>query len=309
MKKKLAIIVLLPVLIFAVCVFLFYPNNKKQPKTHNEIPKRIVSLAPNITEILFALRAGDKIVGISNNSDFPVQTEQIAKVGTFWKPDTETIISLKPDLVITLWFQQQKQTAATLESLGYNVLTVKIETIPDLFTAIRQIGEKTSPENLSRNLTGKLKAEINSLQTKYSDYETKKVLWAVQSEPLRAAGCDTFISELIEIAGGENIVPKSLQKYPSLSTEELLMRKPEVIIHSAVVGVEPQKQHETVRSRWEKWKKIPAVKNKRIYIVNPDAVTRLGPRITEGIKIIAQCLHNPDNINPDWKVFGKDNEK
>jgi len=304
MIKRITITALIVLSIIAGGAFLFFSNGSENLQTlPDKPPQRIVSLAPNITEILFALGAGDKVIGVSNNSDYPERTERITKVGTFWKPDTETVVSLAPDLVITLWFQQQKQTAQTLKTLGYDVLVLKIETVDDLFEAIKKIADALGCSDTGKKLAADIKNKIDTLENKYRTDNPKKVLWVIQNEPIRTAGQDTFINRLIEIAGGKNIVPPSLQKYPSLPTEELLARSPEVIIHSAVTGIDIGKQRETVRKKWQEWKQIPAVRNERIYIINPDTVQRLGPRLPEGIKTIAGCLHNPETIEQKYRVF------
>lgn len=304
MFKKIAITVFILLFSAGGGVFLLLTGKSDTRQTiTDKPPQRIVSLAPNVTEILFALGAGDKVVGVSNNSDYPEPAKKITRVGTFWKPDTETVVSLEPELVITLSFSQQKQTARTLESLGYNVLTLEIEKIPDLYEAIKKIADAAGCSETGERLAGELKSKIAALESKYKSESPKKVLWVIQNDPIRTAGRETFINRLIEIAGGENIVPPSLQKYPSLPTEELLARSPEVIIHSAATGVDVKAQRETIRRKWEKWRQIPAVKNKRIYIINPDTVQRLGPRLPSGIKTVARCLHNPGAVEQKYKIF------
>ena len=116
-----------------------------------------MSLAPNITEILFALGLSDKIVAVSNDSDYPLEAAGINKVGTFWQPSTESIISTKPDLVVTLWFAQQKSVADTLEQLGYNVLVLRMDKFRDLPEAIQQIGIATGAKEQAEKLTNLLR--------------------------------------------------------------------------------------------------------------------------------------------------------
>ena len=286
----------LPLLfLFLVCTVVIISSSKTQQKTRNiiadKIPERIVSLAPNITEILFALGLSDKIVAVSNDSDYPPEAAGINKVGTFWQPSTESIISTKPDLVVTLWFAQQKSVADTLEQLGYNVLVLRMDKFRDLPEAIQQIGIATGAKEQAEKLTKEIENKINELKAKYSRDEKERVLWVIQEEPLRVAGRNTFLNELIEFAGGENAIGKTFQQYPSISTEELLSCGAEVIIQSAMSKDNIESQQENVEHFWSKYPNLPAVKKGRIYVLYSDAILRLGPRLPEGIETIADYIY------------------
>lgn len=254
-------------------------------------PARIVSLAPNITEILFALGLDEKIVALSSDSDYPLEATDRKKVGTFWQPNTEAIIASKPDLVITLWFEQQSQVAESLKRLGYPVLTLKIEKIEELLAAIQKIGAATGCKARAEKLVKDISNRLNDLQSKFSSTRKIKVLWVVQAEPLRVAAENTFVNELIELAGGENAIGPTIQQYPPLGTEELLVCGAEVIIQSAMGTANMPRQQKTVEKFWSRWANLAAVKNNRIYVVQPDTVLRLGPRLCQGVELIANCLH------------------
>ncbi len=254
-------------------------------------PYRIVSLAPNLTEILFALGLEEQVVGVSNDSDYPPEAANKKKIGTFWQPSTEAIIACKPDLVITLWFEQQKAVADSLERLGYKILSLKIEKIEELLTAIQEIGTITDCKSQAEELLERLNSQLNDLQLRLSSANKVKVLWVVQVEPLRISGRDTFINELIKLASGENAIGDTLQQYPPIGTEEILTCGAEVIIQSAMGTGDMAEQQKAAEKFWSGWKNVPAVRNNRIYVVEPDTVTRLGPRLYEGLELIARCLH------------------
>jgi len=256
-------------------------------------PARIVSLAPDITEILFALGLDEKIAAVSSDSDYPPAAARKNKVGTFWQPNTEAVIASKPDLVIAQWFEQQKAVADSLSRLGYPVLILKMEKIEELFSAIQQIAKAAGCPQAADELLNNIHSELNTLQSKCKSVEKIKVLWAVQNEPLRIAGRDTFINEMIELAGGENAIGPAIQQYPHIGTEQLLAGGAEVIIQSAMKNNNIEKERQAAETFWSRWPGLPAVKNKRIYVVDGDAVLRLGPRLPKGIEIIARCLH-PD---------------
>jgi iron complex transport system substrate-binding protein len=263
-------------------------QNKPVP---SDKPSRIVSLAPNLTEILFELGLEKNIAGVSSDSDYPAGVMNKTKVGTFWQPDTEAIIASKPDLVITLWFEQQQSVADTLSRLGYHVLTVRLEKIDELWPAILRIGDATDCRQQADELVQNIKNRLSHLKSMTTDTNKTRLLWIIQSEPLRVAGRNTFINELIELAGGENAIGWTLQQYPSISTEELLACEAEVIVQSAMDTANLEQQQQAAQLFWKKYPNLPAVKNNRIYVVDSDTMLRLGPRLPHGVEIIARFLH------------------
>lgn len=292
--KRLWLLAVILCLAGAVFVIFAVPKVKNQnaaplPNKHS----RIVSLAPNLTEILFALGLDEQIVALSNDSDYPPEAAGKKKIGTFWQPSTEAIIACKPNLVVTLWFEQQKAVANSLERLGYRILTLKIETIDELLTAIQEIGAVTECKPRAEQLLKKLGDQLSDLQLKLGSVKKVKVLWVVQVEPLRVAGRNTFVNELIELAGGENAIGDTLQQYPPIGTEEILACGAEVIIQSAMGTSDMAEQQKAAEVFWSRWENLPAVKKNRIHVVEPDTVTRLGPRLYQGVELIARCLH-PD---------------
>ncbi|MBA7699179.1 Vitamin B12-binding protein [subsurface metagenome] len=267
----------------------FFASSKAQPKK----PQRIVSLAPNLTEILFALGLGERIVAVSSDSDYPPDAANKNKVGTFWQPNTEVIIASRPDLVITLWFPQQKAVADSLRRLGYNVPTLKIEKIAELLEAIEKIGNATGCKQRADQLVEDIRNRLHNLQLKLSSTNKVKILWVVQVEPLRVAGRNTFINELIELAGGENAIGPTIQQYPQIGTEELLACGAQTVIQSAMGTSDINEQQKKAEMFWRKRVNLPAVRNNRIYVVDSDTVLRLGPRLPQGVEMIARYLH-PD---------------
>ena len=269
-------------------------NPGPSPPPNN--PDRVVSLAPSLTEILFALGLDDKIVGVTLNSDYPPAAEKKTKVGTFWQPDTEAVISAKPDLVVTLQIEQQKSVADSLNRLGYQVLALKIKKIEELFAAIQKIGTATGCKQRADELIKNISSQLNYLKSKYSSTSKPKVLWVIQTEPLRVAGRNTFINEFIELLGGENAISPTIQQYPPIGTEELLACNVEVIIQSAMGKIDIGRQQQQAEVFWSKWASLPAVKNKKIYVVNSDTVLRLGPRLPQGVEMVGRCLHPDTSI-------------
>jgi iron complex transport system substrate-binding protein len=251
---------------------------------------RIISMAPNLTEILFALGLGDKIVGVTLDSDYPPEATKKPKAGTFWQPNIEAVIAAKPDLVITLGFTQQKNLAQRLKRIGYHSLTLSIEKVSELFDAIRIIGTATGKQSEANELVGDISEKLDKLSALVGKKDKVRVLWVVQREPLRVAGRDTFINELIELAGGENAIGPTLHKYPPIGAEQVIACNPDVIVEPAMNPKNMAGQQSSAIEYWLRFKNISAVTNKRIYVIDGDTVSRLGPRLYEGTEAIARCL-------------------
>lgn len=273
---------------------IFHPrqgNNNSAPLPDRE--ERIVSLSPNLTEILFAIGLGDEIVGVTLDSDYPPDAAKKTKVGTFWQPNIEAIVSARPSLVVTLDFEQQKNLARRLTRIGYKTLVVKINKVSDLYKVIGEIGEVTDRRRQANELLTSLKTKLEQLANLIVNKAKVRVLWVVQREPLRVAGRDTFVNEIIEMAGGENAIGPTVNKYPPIGSEQVVACDPEVIIEPAMIRQDFESQRQTALQYWSKFQHVSAVKDRRIYVIDGDTVSRLGPRLYEGTEAIAKCLR-PD---------------
>ncbi|MGA2092189.1 MAG: helical backbone metal receptor [Sedimentisphaerales bacterium] len=258
-------------------------------------PQRIVTLSPNLAEIVFALGLGDKVVAVSSDCDWPYEAKQKPKIGTFWQPNTEAIIAAKPDLVVCETFLQQKEVAQTLERAGLRVVSLRAESIKELYNAILQIGSAAGCPEKAESLAAKIKSELDQIRVKSSSAKKVRVLWVLQTEPMRVAGVKTFVNEIIDIAGGQNVISPTGDQYPSVGTETILTSGAEVIIQSAMGTEDIAKQQEAAEKFWDSsslgFANIPAVKNKKIYVINSDTVLRLGPRLPQGALAVAELLH------------------
>jgi iron complex transport system substrate-binding protein len=258
--------------------------------TTKNSPERIVSFAPNLTEILFALGLGDRIVAVSSNCDWPVEARTKPKVGTFWQPNIEAVISARPDLVITLAFEQQRNLAQRLKRIGYSTLTVNIEKVNGLFDAIEKIGEATAAQSQANQLVSHIKKKLDELSISVGKDHRIRVLYVVQRQPLRVAGRDTFINEMIELAGGENAIGPTVHKYPPIGAEQVYACRADVIIEPTMGQKNLTAQQDSALEYWSKFENVPAVANKRIYVIDGDIVARLGPRLYQAVETIAKCL-------------------
>ncbi|MBC8218170.1 MAG: ABC transporter substrate-binding protein [Planctomycetes bacterium] len=251
---------------------------------------RIVSMAPSLTEILFALGLDEEIVGVTLLSDYPPAAAEKPKVGGFWQPNIEAVVAARPNLVMTLGFGQQKDLAERLKRIGYNTLTVNIEKVSDLFTVIGEIGAAADRQRQADELVSGIKEKLNALSALIGALPEVRVLWVVQRKPLRVAGRDTFVNEMIKLAGGENAIGRTVHKYPPIGAEQVIACGADVIIEPEMGRGNLDAQRNEALRHWGKFRNLPAVTNNRIYVIRGDTVSRLGPRLYEGTETIARCL-------------------
>ena len=253
-------------------------------------PLRIVSMAPNLTEMLFALGLGDSVVAVTRDSDYPPAANQKPSVGTFWQPNIEAVIAAKPNLVITLGFGRQSNLADRLKRIGYEILSLNIEKVDELFTATKKIGAATGTHKEADELLRDMHRNLDRLAALLGSDKKVRVMWVVQRQPLRVAGRNTFVNEMIEMAGGQNAIGSTIHQYPPIGFEQVIACRPDVIIEAAMNQGSAAGQQAKALKFWRKFDNLPAVRNERVYIVNGDIVSRLGPRLYEGVETIARCL-------------------
>ncbi|MHC4497955.1 MAG: ABC transporter substrate-binding protein [Planctomycetota bacterium] len=239
---------------------------------------------------LFALGLGERVVAVSSDSDYPPETAEKDKIGTFWQPNMEAVIAAKPELVIALGFRQQKELSQRLRRIGYNTSTLNIETVSQLFEAIDQIGRAAGTQMQANELAADMRGQLSRLASLLDTEERVKVLYVVQRKPLRVAGRDTFVNEIIELAGGVNAIGPTLHKYPAIGSEQVITCGAEVIIEPAMGQNDVNRQQDRAIQYWSRFAELPAVRNRRVYVIDGDAVSRLGPRLYEGVEKVARCL-------------------
>jgi len=257
----------------------------------DSIPDRIISLAPSNTEILFALGLEDKIVGITQYCDYPPEAENITKIGGFSTIDMEKIIELAPDLILAA--NMHKDTdVPELDRRGFNVLTIAPETIDDVMFNIDLIGNATGAEGIARTLITDLENRIKEVHDKVAtlvDEEKPGVLYITWHDPLWTLGEGTITHELIEMAGGQNIVD-DISGHGQIDLETVIWRNPQIILASTGHGSAEDSPLIWAQTE-DRLSHIDARLNNRIYQVDADLVTRPGPRIIDGLELIAGLIH------------------
>jgi len=250
-------------------------------------PKRIVSLAPNTTEILFALGLGDKVVGVTNFCDYPPEAKQKTKVGGMVNPSLEAISFLRPDLVLATVAGNRPETVTRLEKLGIPVFVVNPKDLQGVLSSIEQVGQVTGRREAATLLVQRLRERVKQVMRRVAGLKRPRVLYVLWSDPLIVPGKGTFLDDLIQRAGGESISTGASIPYPLFSLEEVVARAPEVIIVSKGHGQDDQ----TLLRRWRDLPTLPAVKAGRLYTIDGDLLNRPGPRIVDGLEALARILH------------------
>lgn len=273
----------------------------KDQTAHTQIPAepnqmRIVSMAPNLTEILYGLGLDKEIVAVSSDSNYPLEAQSLPKVGTFWQPDVEAVIKATPTLVAAMGFDQQKTMAVRLQRLGCRTLSLNIESFPELYHGVEALGQATGRTRQAQAMIARIQDIQNRFAAQFAQRPRPKVLWVIQREPLRVAGVDTFINDMILACGGVNAVGKTLHQYPPISYEAMLTFLPDVIIEPSDTQADFERLTRTAQEFYGRYPTLPAVQNKRIYVLNGDLVSRLGPRIEQGIRQLAKSIWPEDSI-------------
>lgn len=260
--------------------------------------RRIVSLAPSVTETLFALDRGDRLVGISTFCDYPPEkVAALPRAGSYLTPNVERIVSLRPDLVLGVPTPGNQAAVEQLRVLGLQVVIVGELTLADTWAAMRTIGRWTGNEAGAAALVAKLEGEIAAVRTAASRLPRQKVLFVVGHDPLVAAGSGLFIDELIVAAGGDNVGAASGVSWPRLSLETVIAAAPDVIIDGAM-GSEA---HQGLEAYWRQFASVPAVRAGRLWPQRSDALLRPGPRVGLGARELFEMIHagrNPSFEEP-----------
>jgi iron complex transport system substrate-binding protein len=249
--------------------------------------RRVVSLAPSVTEILFAVGLDAEVVGVTTFCDFPAPARTKPKIGSS-TPNLEAILGLKPDLVVGNKDFIRPDALAKLEQLKIPVFILAPKTIEDILGHISTVGRLVGHERDARAVVQGLRERLSELRSRMGAVRPVRVFYVVNTDPLISVGSGSFIHQMLELAGGENIVGHTSIPYPKVSLEEVLRRDPEVLLFpvGASEGIPEAEQQ-----RWRKWATLAAVAHNRLHQVKAELVNRPGPRAIEGVEEVARALH------------------
>ena len=254
----------------------------------NGTPRRIVSLAPSVTEILYYLGLGDRVVGVTTFSNYPPQAALKPKVGSYAHLNVERILELSPDLVIGTKDGNDPNVVGLIEQAGIQVYIVNPRHVEDVSQTLRSISAVCGISKRGAKLAKLLSRRVKRVREMVAGLPKPVVFLQINLKPIISVGRDAIHNDVIRLAGGINMMQDAPNTYPTVSLEEVLARKPDVIIISCM---ERGGRFEKAKKAWMQWDSIPAVRNHKVYLVDSDILDRPAPRIIEGVETVAELLH------------------
>jgi len=294
-KRATAFIIFMLVFLIlpAVTCAAMYTDEMGRKVAIAKNPGRIVSLAPNITETLFALGLENEIIGVTVFSDYPAAAGKKPKVGSFVNLSLEKIVSLSPDLVIATANGNRKKTILKLESMGIPIYVIRPEGFEDIFKTIVNIGRITGKEGVATALVDKLQRRVRRVRSMAESLKKPRVFFQIGIDPIVSVGRDTIHNRLITLAGGINVLGDVAIEYPRISIEKIIMKRPDIIIISSM---KRGGKFTLEKNKWSMWKDIPAVKSGSIHVIDSDLTDHFSPRIVDGLEELFRIMHPEKNI-------------
>lgn len=284
---RLARILLLPLLVMLLPLpapAAVWSDAMERRVSLPETPERIVSLVPSVTEILFALGAGDRLVGVTRYSDYPPAARDLPRVGDYSAPNLEAVAMLEPDLVLLAADAAGPALLSRLEALAIPAYIVYPRGIEETLDTIRRLGQILGRADAGERVAAELQAQLAAVQRAAGGRPRPRVLFCVMTEPLVVAGPGTLIDDLIRVAGGRNVVAPGPMRYPTWSPEGMLAADPDVIVVSVHPGQQSPDQLAAA------WPELTAARRKRIVTIEPDWVSRPGPRLALGAAALQEIF-------------------
>ncbi len=260
-------------------------------------PQRIVSTAPSITEMLYALGLGDRVVGVTRFCRYPPEAQLKPKIGDYINPDLEAIAALKPDLVIVQ--TNPVRLRERLANMHLASIEVDQQNIAAIYESIRAVGDAAGVPDRAAKLIGSIRAGLDAVRVRAAAYQPVRMMFVVgrsqgRLDGLVVVGRASFLNDVIRIAGGANIFNDALAPYPNVSLEEVIARDPEAIIDMGdmadTVNVSEEKKRDVV-ALWNRVPSVAAVRNHRVYAVAADMYMVPGPRVVDSARSIFEMLH------------------
>ena len=250
-------------------------------------PRRIVSLVPSVTEVLYAIGAQGTLVGVTDFCDYPPEARRKPHVGDMLSPNLETLVTLKPDLVVATRSGNREETFDQLKRLGIPIYLVDPVTVDDVLRLVSDLGDLTGHRERAVLVDRDLERRIAAVQDRVKGRPQPRVLYVLWPEPLVVPGRGALVSELIALAGGASVTADQGQGYPRMSLEAAVGRAPEVIVlarHGSRIG-------SAGREQWLRLESMPAIRSGRLYIADGDLMHRYGPRLVVGLEKLARMIH------------------
>lgn len=253
-------------------------------------PQRVVALAPNIVELVYALGEGAKLKGATRFSNHPAAARKLPRVGSYTHLDLERIVALRPDLCLASQDGNPRQVVERLQTLGIPVFVINPQSLPEMMATIRQLGVLLDARAKADAMVADMARRIRAVRKRVGrDPHRPTVFFEVDEDPMVSVGSATFINELITLAGGRNLAAGPVP-YPRYDWEKVLRLQPEVVIISSMAGGQTRAQ---LLHAWRQWPQLKAVRNHRVYVVKADLFDRPTQRLVDGLEVLARIIHPP----------------
>ncbi len=247
--------------------------------------QRIIALSPHAVELLYAIGAGDRIVGTVEYADYPEQAKQIPRIGNYTGIQLERVLELKPDLIIAWRTGNKDSDLKKMESLGLNLFYTHPQTIREISRDLKKLGELTGLTESANKVIDELEQKYHTITTRYKTKVPVKVFYQMWHDPIRTVGPNSWVESLIADCNGDNVFNDASSDYPLVSLESVLVKDPQVIIiphHSGNIGAK--------KSIWDNWQNINAVKNDRLFVINGDILHRFTTRAIDGLEKLCEAI-------------------
>ena len=272
----------------AVCSSSTFSDSLGREIVLKKPPSRIVSLAPSLTEILYYLGLGDKVVGVTQFSNYPPEAASKPQIGNYTGLNVEKIIGLDPDLVLGTKDGNKPQVVRLLDHAGIPAYIVNPRNIEEIIKTMADIGRICGITEKAEKIAAELNQRVKKIQNHVKSLDTPLVFLQINIQPIMTVNRNTFHHDLIHLAGGKNIAADNSITYPRISIEEIFKLKPDIILISSMGK---KVMFEQARQDWLQWKFIPAVINQRVNLIDSDLIDRPSPRIIDGLEKMARLIH------------------
>ena len=247
--------------------------------------QRIIALSPHSVELLYAIGAGDRIIGTLEYADYPKAALEIPRIGNFNGIQIEKVVELQPDLIVAWKSGNKSSDIEKLKSLGFNIYHSQPQNIDEIGKELLELGKLTDLENEAKIVAREMMSQYQTIKNHYKRKKSINVFYQLWHDPIRTIGPNNWTQSLISDCNGSNIFNDATSQYPVVSLESVLVKNPEVIIIPHHSGNQEDK-----KKFWQKWSDIKAVKNDNINIINGDLLHRFSPRAINGLSILCKAI-------------------
>lgn len=253
-------------------------------------PRRVLSLAPSITEMIYSLAAEQSLLGATRFSNYPPAARFLPRIGSYVQLDLEKIVAMKPDLCLAIKDGNPRRTVDAIKDFGIPVFAIDPRNIEQIKDTFLTLGDILGVSKRAEAVVADIDHRLMQVKNRVAASRTRpRVFFQISYAPIISAGRNSYIDQLIALAGGRNVAG-DLPGYPRFSWENLLLLQPEVVLISSMTG---EKSPEMLKTAWQQWREIPAVRNNQLHIVDADLFNRPTLRLIDGLEILARILH-PD---------------